>query len=221
MRLLSCSIGKKVVMAASGLMLFGFVIAHLLGNLMIFSGPDALNGYAHHVRDFGPWLWLARGALLLALIAHVATSIQLSRENRAARPQPYRMSRYGETTLAARTMLLSGGLLLAYLMYHLLHFTFRVTNPELSHAIDRFGHAQVYAMVVRSFQIPAISFTYLLAMTLLWLHLMHGLGSAAQTLGLNNERTLRAVSLAGRAIALGIFAGYCSIPIGVLFGIIR
>ena len=218
---LRSSIGKKACMAVSGLLLLGFVIAHLLGNLLIFYGPDALNGYAHHLREWGPYLWLARGVLLLAVVVHIVTSIHVTLENRAARPQPYRVQRSRETTLAARTMMLSGLLVLAYLIYHLLHFTFRLTNPAVSQAIDPLGHPDVYAMVVRSFQVPAISLAYIVAMALLWFHVMHGIGSAFQTLGLNNARTLRAVSLGGRLLAAAIFLGYVSIPLAVLFGVIH
>ena len=217
---LRSSIGKKVLMAASGLVLVGFVIAHLLGNLLIFAGPEALNEYAHHLRELGPILWLVRGVLVSAAVVHIITSIQVAHDNRAARPQPYRLHRSRETTLAARTMILSGLLVLAYLIYHLLHFTFRVTNPNISHAIDRLGHPNVYTMVVRSFQLPAISLAYIVAMTLLWLHLLHGIGSAFQSLGLNNERTLAVVKLGGRLMAAAIYLGYVSIPLAVLFGII-
>ena len=214
------SIGKKILMAASGLLLLGFVITHLLGNLLIFAGPDALNDYAHHLRELGPLLWLARIFLLIAVAVHVVTSIQVTRENRAARPQPYRLTRSRETTLAARTMMLSGLLVLAYVIYHLLHFTFRVTNPNLSHAIDRFGHPNVYAMVVRSFQIPAVSLAYILGMTAVWFHLIHGIGSAFQTLGLNNKRTLAALQVGGRVLASLLYLGYVSIPLAVLFGVV-
>lgn len=208
-------------MAGSGLLLVGFVVGHVLGNLLAFAGRDALNDYAHHLRELGPLLWLVRAALLAAAVVHVVTSIHLSRENRAARPQRYKAQQFREATPASRSMLLSGLLLLAYIVYHLLHFTFRLTNPGISHAIDRFGHPDVYGMVVRSFQATAISLSYILAMALLWFHLMHGIGSAFQTLGLNNERTLRAVSLGGRVLAAAIFLGYASIPLAVLFRIIR
>ncbi|MBI4597533.1 MAG: succinate dehydrogenase cytochrome b subunit [Candidatus Omnitrophica bacterium] len=214
------SIGKKVLMAVSGLLLLGFVIAHLLGNLLIFAGPQALNDYARHLRELGPILWLARFFLIVTAIVHIYASIQVTRENRAARPHGYRRPRMRETSLAARTMMFSGLLVIVYLIYHLLHFTFRVTHPDISHGIDALGHPNVYAMVVRSFQLPAVSVAYLIGMTAVWMHLMHGIGSAFQTLGLTNERTLAALRLGGRLLAGVLYLGYVSIPLAVLFGVV-
>jgi succinate dehydrogenase / fumarate reductase cytochrome b subunit len=217
---LRSSIGKKALMAASGLALIGFVVMHLLGNLLIYRGPDALNAYAKKLRDLGPMLWVARGGLLLALIAHVVTSIQLSIENRKARPVRYAVQRSAETTVAAKTMLLSGLLLLVYLVYHLLHFTFRVAHHEISHAVDPFGRQDVYAMAVQSFAHPAIVLAYLAGVAVVCLHLSHGLASAFQTLGLNNERTLLILTGLSRLFAALVFLGYASIPLAVLLGLI-
>ncbi|MBI3021471.1 MAG: succinate dehydrogenase cytochrome b subunit [Candidatus Omnitrophica bacterium] len=220
MRWYRSSIGKKVLMAASGLVLLGFVAMHLLGNLLIYQGPDALNAYAKKLRDLGLLLWAARGGLLVALVVHVWTSIALSLENRRARPQRYAVQRTRETTIAARSMLVSGVMVTAYLVYHLLHFTFRVTNPDISHAMDRFGHPDVYAMVVLSFQQPAISIAYIIGMAAVCLHLSHGIGSACQSLGLNDERTIPAVAFIGRLIAVVLFIGYTAIPLSVLAGLV-
>ena len=208
-------------MAVSGLMLVGFVIAHLLGNLLIYLGPDAINDYAQHLQELGPLLWMARAALLASVVAHAATSVQLHLENRRARPQPYRRARRRETTIAAQTMMASGLLLVAYLAYHLLHFTFGLTNPAISHALDARGRHDVYAMMVRSFQQPLISLAYILGMTVLCLHLGHGIGSVFQTLGLANERTVPLAARAGRLVAFAIYLGYVSIPLAVLLGIVR
>ena len=217
---LKSSIGKKALMAVSGLLLVGFVIAHLLGNLLIYLGPEAINAYAQHLRDLGPLLWVARGALLAAVVMHAATSVHLAVENRRARPQPYQLVRRRETTLAARTMMASGLLLVAYLAYHLLHFTFGATNPTLSRVTDALGRHDVYAMMVLSFQQPAISLAYLLGMTALCLHLGHGIGSVFQTLGLTTERTLPRITRVGRLVALALYLGYISIPCAVLLGIV-
>ena len=215
------SIGKKALMAASGLVLVGFVIAHLAGNLLIFAGPDALNGYAKKAEGLGVWLWVVRGGLLAAVAVHIWTSVQLSLENRRARARPYACFRTVETTLAARTMMATGLLLLAYLVYHLLHFTFRVTNPDISRGMDPLGRRDVYTMVVLSFRQPFISLAYIAGMAVLCLHLGHGIASSVQTLGLNNERTIPVVARIGQAVALVIFAGYISIPLAVLFGVVR
>lgn len=207
-------------MAVSGLLLLGFVIAHLLGNLLIYRGPEAINAYARKLRDLGPLLWAIRLGLLTALIVHVWTSILVSRENKKARPVPYRMTRSLTTSYAARTMLLSGVLVVAYLVYHLLHFTFRVAHPELSGATDALGHVDVYSMMVLSFQNPGISFAYLLGTALLCLHLSHGTASAFQTLGITSERTIPLVTHVSRLLALILFLGYLSIPAAVLLGVL-
>lgn len=218
---LRSSIGKKAMMAVSGLLLIGFVILHLLGNLLIYGGPDALNSYAEKLRHLGPILWIARLVLLTALVLHLITSIMLSKENRAARPVTYAKPQALRTTLAARTMMLSGLMVIAFIVYHLLHFTFRVTNPAISNLTDALGRHDVYAMVVYSFREPAIVGAYLIAMALLCAHLSHGIASAFQTLGLNNDRTLPVIERAGHLIAGLLFLGYLSIPLSVFLGVVK
>ena len=209
------------MMALSGLVLVGFIISHLLGNLLVFRGPDVLNAYALKLRHLGPLLWAARGFLLLAVLVHIKTSMELAIENRRARPQAYRMQRHAETTPAARLMVVSGLLVLAYLIYHLLHFTFRVTNPDFSHGVDALGRHDVYSMVVRSFQHAPIALAYVAGMAFVCLHLSHGVASAFQTLGLTNERTLPVLSWSSRLFALAVFLGYSAIPVAILIGAVR
>jgi succinate dehydrogenase / fumarate reductase cytochrome b subunit len=218
---LRSSIGKKVLMAASGLVLVGFVVMHLAGNLLIFGGRDALNAYGVKLRDYGALLWAARGVLIAAVVIHIITSIQLSLENRRARPQPYARLDSDTTSLAARTMLLSGVLLLAYLAYHLLHLTFGVTDPVVFTAKDPLGRHDIYGMVVRGFRNPWISLAYLAGVGCVCLHLSHGIGSMAQTLGLNNERTIPIMTWTGRILSLLLFLGYAAIPVAVLAGAVR
>ena len=215
------SISKKTVMAVTGLMLFGFVLAHLAGNLLIFGGPDALNGYAQHLRDLGPLLWIARLVLLAAVLLHILTAVQLTLENKKARPVPYHRKQAIQTTYAARTMAFSGIIVLAYILYHLLHFTFGVTHPEISHGVDSHGHHDVYRMVVLSFRQPVIALAYVAAMALLCLHLSHGFKSLFQSLGLNNEKLEPCLCKISRALAVLIFAGYSSIPLSVLLGFVK
>lgn len=215
------SIGKKTIMAVSGLLLIGFVIVHLLGNLLIYGGPDALNAYAEKLRHLGPILWVARLVLLTALALHSLTSIMLAKENCDARPVAYARRRALRTTFAARTMVLSGLMVLAFLVYHLLHFTFRVTNPAISNLMDALGRHDVYAMVVFSFREPPIVGAYLIAMALLCAHLSHGIASAFQTLGLNNDRTLPVIEGVGHLIAGLLFLGYLSIPLSVFLGVVK
>jgi succinate dehydrogenase / fumarate reductase cytochrome b subunit len=208
-------------MSVSGAMLVGFVIMHLLGNLLIFGGRDALNAYAKKLADYGLLLWAARGALLAAIIVHVITSIQLSLENKRARPQAYHRQKSQTTTWAARTMMLTGALLLAYLIYHLLHFTFGVTDPVAFDAEDPLGRHDVYGMVVRGFQNLWVSIGYVAGVGMVCFHLSHGIGSMPQTLGLNNERTIPVFAWTGRILSLVLFLGYCSIPIAVLAGAVK
>ena len=215
------SIDKKVVMAVTGLMLLGFVIMHLLGNLLIYRGPDALNGYAAKLRHMGSVLWMVRLTLLTAVIVHIAMAIILTRENRSARPIAYTVKRSAQTTYAARTMMVSGVLLSAFIVYHLLHFTFGVTHPGISHLTDALGRHDVYAMVVGSFHDPYLVLGYGVSMALLCAHLSHGIGSFLQSLGLNDERWLPVVTCAGWILSALLFVGYASIPTSILLGWVR
>ena len=212
------SIGKKVLMALSGAALVVFLISHLAGNLLIFAGPEALNAYALKLRKLSVWLWVARAGLLAAVIIHIVTSVQLAIENRRARPQGYHVYHPGETNWARRTMMLSGVLVLAYLLYHLLHFTFHVAHPALTRFTDDAGHNNVYAMVVMSFRQWPITLAYIAGMACVCLHLSHGVGSTFQTLGLTSERSVPIATWVGRLFALVMFVGYSSIPLAVWCG---
>lgn len=218
-RLIRSSIGQKILMAATGLALLGFVIGHLLGNLQVFLGPEALNAYALKLRHFGPWLWAIRGVLLAAVLVHIWTSVRLSIQNGRARPVGYRRYRAAETSLGARTMLLSGSVLLLFIVYHLLHFTFRTTDPRFAGLVDPLGHYDVYRMVLLGFEQPAIVLLYLVGMAGLFSHLGHGIASAFQTLGLNNERMLMVIERAGDGMAWLLFLGYSAIPLAIVFGL--
>ena len=215
------SIGKKALMALSGLALALFVLIHLAGNLLVFAGPEAMNAYAVKLRHFGPWLWVARAGLILAVVVHTWTSVALAVENRQARSRHYALYRTRATSLAARFMLATGVALLAFLVYHLLHFTFRVTHPQLSHGVDALGRHDVYGMVVQSFHDPLLAFAYVVGVAAVCIHLSHGIGSAVQTLGYNDERTLAVVSHAGRLVSAMIFLGYSAIPLAALLGYVR
>jgi len=208
-------------MALTGLVLVGFVIMHLLGNLLIFRGPEALNAYAAKLRHLGGLLWMARVILLAAVSVHIVMAIILTRENRSARPIAYAVKRSVQTTYSARTMMISGVLLTLFIGYHLLHFTFRVTHPDISHLSDTLGRHDVYAMVVGSFHDPFLVLGYVASMALLCAHLSHGVGSFLQSLGLNNERWLPVVTRAGGILAVLLCAGYASIPVAILLGWVR
>ncbi len=207
------SLSKKYVMALTGLVLFGFVVAHLLGNLTIFLGADWLNSYAKHLMELPALLWPARAVLLLALIMHMALAIRLSIENRKARPIGYAKSATVQASLASRTMLLSGFAIFFFIIFHLLHFTFGKVYPQFHSFVTADGHHDVYSMVIMSFRDKWISLSYVAAMLFLSLHLSHGLYSFPQSLGLLSEKNLPCARKFAKVAALFIFLAYISIPV--------
>jgi succinate dehydrogenase / fumarate reductase cytochrome b subunit len=190
------SIGGKATMAVTGLLLFGFVVAHLLGNLQLLKGADAINNYAKMLHDLGPLLWVARIGLLVVFVLHVATAIRLSRANKAARPVAYAKGATMQATMASRSMVLSGLTVGAFLVYHLAHFTFgAVHGARAAKALEVAnapwnGH-NVHAMVTGSFADPLVVTLYVAAQVVLFLHLSHGVQSLAQTLASTTAATPR------------------------------
>jgi succinate dehydrogenase / fumarate reductase cytochrome b subunit len=216
------SVGRKMIVAVTGVILILFVIGHLLGNLQIFLGPEWINGYAEHLRDLGPLLWVIRVFLLVVVIAHIYYTVRLAIENRRARPERYRRRDIVKATFASRTMVMSGLILLAFIVYHLLHFTVRTTDPRFATLPkDPLGHYDVYSMMILGFQSPLVSGFYILGMFLLALHLSHGSSSFFQSLGLNNQKLTPRLARAGRVLAWLIFLGYSVIPAAVLFGWVK
>ncbi len=215
---LCSSIGAKFLMAASGLGLVLFVIAHMLGNMQVFLGPEAINAYAAKLQSLGALLWVARIGLLLMFGLHVATAIRITRQNRAARPIPYAVHKPFQSSFASRTMLMSGLIVLAFAIWHLLHFTFGSVDAESYRMAHQGATPDVYAMLVHAFRQPVVAVSYMFAMLLLALHISHGLGSLVQSLGLTNRRTRSCCMCAGRLVALVIFAGNLSMPLAILCG---
>lgn len=216
------SIGGKVTMAITGVLLFGFVVAHLLGNLQLLAGSDAINGYAKWLHDRGALLWVARGGLLFVFLLHVVTAVRLARENRVARPVPYASDNTVQATFASRSMVFSGLTLLVFVVYHLLHFTFGVTNPEaFAEKGARAGGFDVHTMVARSFSVPAIAIVYAAAQIVLFLHLRHGLRSFAQTLGLSHRRYTPLIERGSTLLALLVAGGNAFLALSVLAGIVK
>lgn len=211
-----------MIVAITGLVLIIFVIGHLLGNLQIFLGPDWINGYAQHLRDLGPLLWLIRAFLLAAVLLHIYFTIELAIENKRARPKAYREKRNVKATFASRHMVASGLVVLIFIIYHLAHFTVRVTDRRFALLkADPLGHNDVYSMMVYGFQNPFVSAFYLLGLFLLTLHLCHGASSFFQSLGLNDKKLNPRLALAGRVFAWALFLGYSAIPVAVLLGLVR
>ena len=214
------SLLQKIVMAVTGIILFLFVLGHGLGNISLFCGRESINAYAAHIHGLGPLLWLERIVLCLAFGFHIYIGIRLSLENWRARPTGYVVRKYQRSNLASRTMIYTGIIILLFLIYHLLHFTFQITNPEISKIIDNMGRNDVYAMLVLNFKQGLIALTYILAMLALLLHLYHGILSFFQTLGLNNERSITIVGRVGKCLAGIVFVGFISLPVAVFLGIV-
>jgi succinate dehydrogenase / fumarate reductase, cytochrome b subunit len=208
------TVAKKAVLALTGAVLFLFVLFHLLGNLILFGGREAFNHYAKLLRALPEALWAARAVLPVAVILHILCAVQVTITNWTARPVGYAERREVETNYAARTMIISGPLLLLYVVYHLMMFTFLTTGPGYS-------RTDVYGNVIAAFQVRTISAVYVVAMLMLGFHLYHGIWSALHTLGVSNPRYQRLRRILAPVAACLITAGYIAIPIAVLIGAIR
>jgi len=215
--LFDAKIGKKAIVAVTGIVLFGFVIVHMLGNLQIFLGPEAINSYAASLREVPALLWTARAVLLAAVVLHIVFSIQLTLDANAARPVAYRGRKSVATTYAARTMKFSGPLLAVFILYHLAHFTW----PGVAMGDYQHSPHDVYANVVRGFSVPWVVAIYLVAQVMLGLHLYHGAWSLFQSLGLNHPRYNRLREALPRALAFTVVIGNVVMPLAVLVGIVR
>ncbi len=212
------SIGKKWVVAITGVLLIGFVIGHLIGNLQFFAGPRVINEYGTHLRElpFG-LLWVIRLGLLGVVLLHIVTTIILVKENRAARGTPYAFKASVQAKVATRLMALSGILLLGYIVFHILHFTTHNINSSFAHWKDG-EHHDVYRMIVSGFSNVAISLFYIIAMILLAMHLSHGASSLFQTLGLRTKKMASVLGIGAQVFAWVLCAGYISVPVAVLAG---
>lgn len=245
-RLFTSTIGAKIVMAVTGVILVGFLVVHMLGNLQVFLGADAFNHYAQSLKGMMPLVWLVRVTLLVALVFHVAAAIRLKRLNTEARARPYAAPRrWRVTTPAARWMLLSGVVVLAFIVYHILHFTVGVVHAEHFHLYDTLDVAtqtwhreanheivaklppqmvrhDAYSMFVRSFMQPAVAGAYVIAQLLLGLHLSHAVASMLHTLGLSKGAAARTRNdWLGRGVAALIVLPNIFFPIAVQAGIVH
>jgi len=215
------SAGRKILASITGLLMILFVVLHLIGNSTIYF--HWLNAYAAHLHALPAFVWAYRVFMLVVLSVHVFFGIQLKLENIEAKPLAYVCKRNLSATFASRNMIWTGTIIAIYLVYHLLHFTVQVINPEFSaiqHA-DALGRPDVYEMVVRNFQNFSISLVYIFAMTALALHLTHGIQSLFQTLGLNTEKAMPVIIKAGAITAIILSLGYISIPLLVLAGVLK
>ena len=203
------TVGKKVMMALSGVIIVGFVIGHFLGNLNLYRGQEALDGYAHMLQSLTPVLWGTRLLLLFAFGVHIWAAFSLWLRNTKARGSRYKKRQDLATDYAARTMIWSGPILLAFVVYHLLHFTILPAHP-----------GEVYRNVVEGFQVPLIAGVYMVGMVALGLHIYHGIYSAFQTMGANHPRYNSFRRDLAIAISAAITVGNLSFPISVLAGFV-
>jgi len=213
-RLFDATIVKKAVMAVTGVILFVFVVGHLLGNLQVFLGAERINAYAAFLRSNLELLWGVRIVLLVSVIAHIVVTVQLASLKSRARPVGYAKKKNGHSTIASRTMYYSGPMIAAFVIYHLLHMTAGVVHPD-------FQEGEVFANLVYGFQQIPVSIAYIVAIAFLCLHLNHGIYSTFQTLGAAHPKYMPRIKRAAAVISILLFLGYISIPISVMAGIIH
>jgi succinate dehydrogenase / fumarate reductase cytochrome b subunit len=208
------TLGKKILMAATGAFLCVFVLGHMTGNMLLYVGPEALNAYGHKLQNSGVFLWVFRLVMLVVVAVHVVASVQLWLRNRSSRPVKYRVFRPPAVDYAARTMVWSGPIILLFILYHLAHFTVGTAHHD-------FVRGDVYHNVVSSFQIPWVAGIYIVANVLLAIHLYHGVWSAIQTAGWDHPRfgRFRRWLAVGFAVVIGV--GNVSLPLSVLTGLVQ
>jgi succinate dehydrogenase / fumarate reductase cytochrome b subunit len=235
------SIGRKLVMAVTGVVLILFVVGHLVGNLQVFEDPDRINGYSHFLQSLGPVLWAARIFLIVCVVLHIWAATVLAIESRHARgDEPYAVKKWIRATVASRYMRWTGYIVLAFIVYHLAQFTVGVAQPASFKAnlppyvmkgdYHILGFTAVPAgtevldvrtMVIRGFSNPVVAIFYIVAVGLLSLHLLHGGESLFQTLGWRNHRWERGLRAAVTLLCAAYFLGNLAIPGGVLVGMLR
>ncbi len=216
------TVGKKILMAISGQILVLFVVVHIIGNSTIFF--HMLNAYAAGLHHLPILVWGGRFIITASFSMHIYYGTRLKLENYSAKPQTYVMSRFRQATFAGRYQIWTGVVVLAFLIYHLLQFTFLLlidpTIAPISHP-DSMGRPDVFTMVVRSFQEPGITLAYIIALGALMLHLLHGIQSSFQTWGLTGETTLPMIEKSGSAVSIMLFLWYCAIPSVIVLGILK
>jgi succinate dehydrogenase / fumarate reductase cytochrome b subunit len=232
------TIGRKFLMAVTGVVLIAFIVGHLVGNLQVFEDPDRINGYAHFLQSLGPALWLVRSVLFLCVVIHIwAATVLVLADRRARGPVPYRVQTWLQATFASRYMRWTGYVVLAFILFHLAQFTLGAVTPEtykanlpayrmatdyhvLGFIVVREGTPvlDVHSMVIKSFQNAAVSWFYIVAIGLLSLHLWHGADSLFQTFGWRNARWARGLRAVVTLCCLAYFLGNLAIPAAVLSG---
>jgi len=216
LRFWQTTVGKKAVMAVTGVILFGFVVGHLAGNLQIFESPEKLNRYAAFLKSVPALIWSARIVLLIAVTLHIWSSFQLWLLQREARPVKYVKKTNIHSTYASRTMMWSGPIILAFVLWHLAQFTFGAVHPGAP-----FDEHNVYNNVVYGFQVWPVSLFYIIGMITLCYHLYHGLWSMFQSLGFSHPVYTPWLQRGAQVVAILLAVGYLSIPVAVLAGFLK
>ncbi|MCX5742690.1 MAG: succinate dehydrogenase cytochrome b subunit [Proteobacteria bacterium] len=213
------SIGAKHVMAVSGLLLLLFAVVHMLGHLQMFGGQDMYNKYANFLQSLWEVKWPTRAGLLAMVLVHIATAMSLVAKNRAARPVGYAVYRPVRSTAAGRSMILTGLVILAFIVFHIVHFTLGQVQPGVFHTLDAQGRYDAYSMYVYGFQNVGLYAAYLVGILLLSVHLGHGAASWLQSLGFRHPKY--PYDKLGRLTAVVLFVGYMIPPTAVLVGLIK
>ncbi|MDB6056887.1 MAG: succinate:quinone oxidoreductase [Verrucomicrobiales bacterium] len=213
-------------MSITGFALVGFVVAHMIGNLQVFLGAEAINRYGYFLQSNVELLWPARIGLLVIVFLHIWSAIRLTAENRAARPVQYSEWNPTVASYASRTMMMSGLIVAAFVVYHILHFTVMTQQVNLlkNHSdfahdpyfFDAQGHHDIYRMMVVGFRQPLVSLFYIIAVGLLCLHLSHGIAAMFQSLGWKKRSYARLLDNAAKVVSWVLFLGYISIPVSIL-----
>lgn len=215
-RFLASTNGKKVVMAVTGVILFGFVTGHMIGNLQFFEDPSKIDAYGRFLKSVPELLWGVRSVLLLAVCLHIWSSVGLALKNNAARPKGYAKKTNTISSYASRTMYWSGPILFCFIVYHLLHFTVGAVHPGAD-----FKEGQIHYDMVQSFKVWYVSAWYILAMVLLGLHIGHGSASFLQSLGFNHPRHTPVIKKIAAVFSIVIITGFIAIPVSVLIGLVK
>ncbi|MFN7989165.1 MAG: succinate dehydrogenase cytochrome b subunit [Thermoanaerobaculia bacterium] len=208
------SIALKALMAVTGIVLYGFVFVHMVGNIQLYQGPEKINHYAALLKSLPPLLWGTRITLLAAVVLHAVAYWILWGRNRAARPVGYESQDFQAASITSRTMIWTGPIIGLFVIYHLLHFTVGSVHP-------RFSHEDVYRNVVVGFSDPAVSLFYIVAMIALGFHLFHGGFSLFQTLGLRTPKYEKPIKFVMAVLCTVIVVVDISFPIAVLAGLVK
>ena len=207
------TVGKKIVMAVTGAIGLGYLIAHVIGNLLVFRGAAKIDAYAGFLKSNLGLLWAARAILLVAVIAHIVAAYQLARISQKSRPITYKRWRPVGSDFASRTMRWTGPIVGIFIVYHLLHFTLGTVHPD-------FHEGQVYHNVTTGFRVWYAAAFYIVAMLALFGHLYHGAWSMFQSVGLNHPKYNRLVRTLATIITIVVVVGFISIPVAILLGLI-